>query len=535
MRRALLARFDNFGMTRKMLLPVVLAVFCLLAVAVTGLTGLASLNQSAQRLVSDGVRPLSALGSVRDAEGDSRLAVRAYLEAGDAKVAAAARAGVKDADAYMSQALAGYQADHVVDPDRAALAGQFTTAFAHWQSVRDTVVFPLVASGRHAAAFAAAAGELDAADADFAGPLDKLYEAETAAAGAVAGQARSAAATGRTQLLLIVALGLLLPAALAAWVARRTVRGLRHVGEVLDAVAAGRLTEHAQLNSTDEVGTMADRLNRTTSAFRGSVAAIADSSAELAANARQLTAVSERLSTATEQASTQTHTVSRAAAVVSSNVEAAASGAHEMNAAIAEIARSATTAATVTAQAVDSAHRASTAIGALGDSSAEIGTIVKVITSIAEQTNLLALNATIEAARAGDAGKGFAVVASEVKDLAQATARATEDIAQRIQTLQGDSTAAAAAITEIDEVISEINSLQATLASAVEEQTATTAEISRNVSETAAGTGEIATAVTVLTQTMTGVDEEASQAAASAEGLNRMSHHLQGTVAGFQV
>ena len=114
------------------------------------------------------------------------------------------------------------------------------------------------------------------------------------------------------------------------------------------------------------------------------------------------------------------------------------------------------------------------------------------ITSIAEQTNLLALNATIEAARAGEAGKGFAVVATEVKDLAQETARATEDISRRVEAIQADTSGAVAAIEEITSVIARISDFQTTIASAVEEQTATTAEMSRSVTEAATGTGEIA-------------------------------------------
>ncbi len=131
-------------------------------------------------------------------------------------------------------------------------------------------------------------------------------------------------------------------------------------------------------------------------------------------------------------------------------------------------------------------------VSSLGESSAEIGNVVKVITSIAEQTNLLALNATIEAARAGEAGKGFAVVANEVKELAQETARATEDIARRVEAIQSDTTGAVDAINRISAIIERINDFQTTISSAVEEQTATTAEMSRNATEASTGAVQIA-------------------------------------------
>ena len=127
----------------------------------------------------------------------------------------------------------------------------------------------------------------------------------------------------------------------------------------------------------------------------------------------------------------------------------------------------------------------------LGISSAEIGQVIKVITSIAEQTNLLALNATIEAARAGEAGKGFAVVANEVKQLANQTAKATEEISNKIQAIQGDTQSAVTAIGEISIVIGQISDISNTIASAVEEQSATTNEISRNVAEASHSSNEI--------------------------------------------
>src|SRR3712207_4671236 len=163
-----------------------------------------------------------------------------------------------------------------------------------------------------------------------------------------------------------------------------------------------------------------------------------------------------------------------------------------MGASINEIAQNAAEAARVAGTAVQAAEETTRTVSKLGVSSQEIGEVVKTITSIAEQTNLLALNATIEAARAGEAGKGFAVVANEVKELAQETAKATEDIARRVDAIQADTAGATTAISGIAGIISQINDFQLTIASAVEEQGATTAEMNRSVSEAATGSGEIA-------------------------------------------
>ena len=170
------------------------------------------------------------------------------------------------------------------------------------------------------------------------------------------------------------------------------------------------------------------------------------------------------------------------------SVDVVKAGGDEMTGSIQEIAASASEAATVAGQAVAAAGRTNETVAKLGESSRQIGDVVKVITSIAEQTNLLALNATIEAARAGEAGRGFAVVAAEVKDLAQETARATEDIARRVDTIQRDASAAAAAISEISTVIGRISEHQQIIAGTVEEQQVTTAEIGRSVGQAASGT-----------------------------------------------
>ena len=199
------------------------------------------------------------------------------------------------------------------------------------------------------------------------------------------------------------------------------------------------------------------------------------------ASAQELTSVSQQMAANAEETAAQANVASAAAEQVSKNVTTVATGAEEMGASIKEIAKNANEAARVATSAVKVAEKTNATVAKLGESSAEIGNVIKVITSIAQQTNLLALNATIEAARAGEAGKGFAVVANEVKELAKQTAKATEDISRKIEAIQADTKGAVEAIAQIGKIINQINDIQNTIASAVEEQTATTGEISRNV------------------------------------------------------
>ena len=254
---------------------------------------------------------------------------------------------------------------------------------------------------------------------------------------------------------------------------------------------------------------------------------IADTARALTSAAEGLATTSSQMSAGAGETSAQAATVSSAAEEVSGNVQTVATGIEELEASIREIAKNAGEAAKVATRAVEVASATNTTINKLGVSSAEIGKVIKVITSIAQQTNLLALNATIEAARAGEAGKGFAVVANEVKELAKETAKATEDISQKIEAIQGDTKGAVQAIAEIGSVIGRINDIQTTIAGAVEEQTATTNEIARNIAEAAKGSTEIA-------KSITGVAEAARETSGAATGTQKSASELSELAAGLQ-
>ena len=258
---------------------------------------------------------------------------------------------------------------------------------------------------------------------------------------------------------------------------------------------------------------------------------IAQTAQTLAASSEELTALSQLMGSGASETAAQASVVSAASEQISRNVQTVATGTEEMSASILEIAKNANDAARVATQAVRVADTTNATINKLGDSSAEIGKVIKVITSIAQQTNLLALNATIEAARAGEAGKGFAVVANEVKELAKETARATEEIGRKIEAIQSDTTGAVAAIGEISGVINQINDISTTIASAVEEQTATTNEITRNVAEAAKGVSEIAQNITAVAQAAKGTADAANDTQKASNQLAHLASGMQSLVA----
>jgi methyl-accepting chemotaxis protein len=346
----------------------------------------------------------------------------------------------------------------------------------------------------------------------------------------------SESATRATQTIVIVGMlvGLVLLSVIGFLLSRSITRPVGHVRDALRALADRDLTAPVDVNSRDEIGQMSDALRQAQQSLREAMHSLAGSSSTLASSAEELTAVSDQVASSANSTSEQSSSAAATAEEMSLNVQTVAAAAEQMSVSIREIASNSTEAARVAQAATDEAAAAQQTVAKLGDSSREIGEVLKVITAIAEQTNLLALNATIEAARAGELGKGFAVVASEVKDLAQETGRATEDISNRVQAIQSDTDAAVGAIERISNIISDINSYQTTIASAVEEQSVTTADITRNVNEAATGSTGIAaniTSVATASQTTTAGAGETQKAASE---LARMSVDLKQLVDSYR-
>jgi methyl-accepting chemotaxis protein len=338
-------------------------------------------------------------------------------------------------------------------------------------------------------------------------------------------------------MIMMIFCGLAVVLAIAvAWRIARSITGpMADAVTVFAAVADGDLTQRLDVASKDGLGEMGQHANAALARMGDAMAAVAQSAAELAATSDRVGEASHRIAGNAQESATQADVVAGAAEEVSRSVQTVAAGSEEMGASIREIAHNASEAAQVAGRAVAAAETTNTTVSRLGASSREIGDVVKVISSIAEQTNLLALNATIEAARAGEVGKGFAVVANEVKELAQETARATEDIARRVEAIQADTASAVGAIEEVSGVIGRINDFQTTIASAVEEQTATTSEMNRNVSEASAGSENIAVNIAGVAEAARSTSASVTESQRAAVELAEVSSRLQGLTAQFRV
>ncbi len=526
-------RSGGWGLRSRVLGAVLVVAVTTLGVGAFGISRMSALDAKAAEVYSRGAEPLDGLRQLQAdwwemAAFTARAAIPT-LPAESLARSAQGRAAAAEELAADTEAVAGMP-----------LSAEAQEAFAAFRTAVDAYLGTLAelqqASGSTPPArLGQLVQELEQNETIIEESLVTATAAAAANAVQVTEEAHDAYTSARTVTVLIIVAGLVIAVGLALLVARSVTGPVQRIREVLAQVAGGDLRVRAGRTGGGELGEVAESLDHTLDALGSVLTLVGQSAHQLADASRQLDTASAAIADNARTAAGQADAVVTSAGEVASSVDTVAAGSSQMESAIREIATNATQAARVAGQAVTVAENTTRTVGKLGDSSQEIATVVKLINGIAEQTNLLALNATIEAARAGEAGKGFAVVASEVKELAQETARATEDISRRVEAIQADTAGAVDAIGRISTVIGEINDFQATIAAAVEEQTATTNEMNRNVAEAASGSQSIANAISGLaagTQETNSRVEDAQQAAAE---LARMSGQLQQAVARFAV
>jgi len=382
-------------------------------------------------------------------------------------------------------------------------------------------------------------------------------------AATISTDASTTAATLRLTMGLVAGIGILVGVAMGSLIARHGVVGpLKAAVECLRRLASGDLAVAIfGTDRKDEIGEIAktmqvfkdnaverERLRQEQEAEQKAKEARAEAVARMierfdaevsealqivTSASAELEATAQSLSSASEETSRQAAGVASASAQASANVQTVAAATEEMTSSIQEVARQMEDARKVADTASAEAETAQAQVNSLKDAGHRIGEVVELISGIAAQTNLLALNATIESARAGEAGKGFAVVANEVKELANQTARATEEIGSQVTAMQGTIDGAVQAINRIVEVIFKLNDMAATVASAVEQQTAATGEIGRNAAEAAKGTEEVSSNITGVTQAAESSAAGAAQVLSASGSLSEQAARLKNQIDRF--
>jgi methyl-accepting chemotaxis protein len=481
----------NLSTSTKLIGAIGLLGVIILAVGWLAFSELGTLHRNTDEVYKSGLLPLVALSDIQDDVQRLRQDTYRLSTTSDPKELREIIESARSLDRDLLERNKRYLAQIMSEEDRTSFM-RFEEALADWRRDREEKLYPQVLAGQKEAAYQTGK-DLGARYEVPIKHIKDIIQANQQSAHKKYENSEDVARSGRITLLILAAAGLVIGLMLALIIAR---------------------------SATKRVGL--------------AITAINTNAQQLASSSQELTYVSQQMAANAEETAAQANVASAAAEQVSKNVSTVSTGAEEMTASIREIAKSANEAARVATSAVTLAQMTNATFAKLGQSSTEIGNVIKVITSIAEQTNLLALNATIEAARAGEAGKGFAVVANEVKELAKQTAKATEDIGRKIEAIQGDTKGAVEAIDQISRIVNQINDTQNTIASAVEEQTATTGEITRSVAEAATGSTEIARNVSGVAEAARSTTEGASNTKSSADELAKIAIDLQKLVSQFK-
>jgi methyl-accepting chemotaxis protein len=342
---------------------------------------------------------------------------------------------------------------------------------------------------------------------------------------------RASAMTDRIIMIIIIIIAAIISLILGIYIARMISRPIVTIEEKATQIAnTGDLRTVVEVDARDEIFTMSEALKTMIANFRTLIQKVMSEVEHITKESDELSSVSDVSASASVELQAQTQTAASSSEEVSANVSTVASSVEELSASIKEISKNTTSATALTKQSEERANEASKVMNRLGQSSLEIGNIVKSITDIAEQTNLLALNATIEAARAGELGKGFAVVANEVKDLAKESAKATEDITKKIKAIQDDTKNAIDVIKGIIDNAVKINDVTTSIASAVEEQAVTANEVNRNIGEATVGVGSIVEVITGIMKAVNDYTDQANQVKNSSAVLKMLATELDNQI-----
>ena len=566
----------DMNVKKKIITLIAVGAAGITALALTGSLSLAKAKNATNELLTEQITPLveEDIARVNDLQDAIALILNADRDAYQTIVAEYNAIDASD-DAGYADALASHEenrqqvadrmtlASEVFSDDMAPTYAQFVDEYNQWIALTTQVMTLAQDASSRDQAKALANGEAGAMFSTMRDRIDTLTEScEAAVATAIdAAHARQSTATEiaqasqsdvRQSQALFALVGMISGGFLCVlgWLIYRGVVGpINTIISRLQDIAEGDgdLTQRLNESTRDEFGELSSWFNQFIAKLQSIMAGVSENAVALGSSSEMLSNTASNLATisgdttlqsasvqaAAEELSTTMRNMSSSTEEMTTNMSSVRTAVEAMTTSIGEVASNAEQAASVAVNASDLAQRGNTSIQELDTAAGTIGKVIETIQDIAEQTNLLALNATIEAARAGEAGKGFAVVASEVKDLAQQTAVATEDIRQRIEGVQTSTSSAVDSINEISDVIQTVNELSASIAAAVEEQSITTREIASNVSQTTTAAEAVAqdvsgcaSAAHDITVNITKVDSSARKASDSATATESASADL---------